>query len=95
MHAPATFACIADCVIPTQVLLTDTDVCFYASPFDSLRRMDRAIVLNGVPDGINIGLIYAHKTLASPPHTFDLFRCERLGARSPSVHKMLRGFGLW
>ena len=62
-----------------QVLLTDTDVCFYASPFESLRRMNHAIVLNGVPDAINIGLIYAHKTLASPPHTFDLFRCAASG----------------
>jgi hypothetical protein len=94
VRTPATFACNADCVTPTQVLLTDTDVCFYASPFDCLRRLNRAIVLNGVPDAINIGLIYAHKTLASPPHTFHLFRCGA-ASKLPLVigvqHALLRG----
>jgi hypothetical protein len=32
------------------------------------------VVLNGVPDALNIGLMYANKTRASPPHTFDLFK---------------------
>jgi len=56
------------------LLMTDTDVCYYGNPFPFLESLNKSVVLNGNPDGLNIGLIYARKYKFSPSDTFDLFK---------------------
>jgi hypothetical protein len=62
------------------VLMSDTDVCFHANPHTFLSSTGMSVVLNGPPDGINIGLVYAKKRHGTPPNTFGLFRCVRVSA---------------
>mmetsp|Transcript_21978 Transcript_21978/g.48246 ORF Transcript_21978/g.48246 Transcript_21978/m.48246 type:complete len:378 (-) Transcript_21978:114-1247(-) len=55
------FAQVLELVPSVGLLMTDTDVCFSDNPFPYLEGLNMTVVLNGTPDAINIGLMYARK----------------------------------